>query len=98
MDATIATRALSRRQFIVTGLTAARGFAIVRAPLKQTHVVVTFLPVTSPTATEHDRTASLSTCTVQAPHCAMPQPNLVPVRPSSSRSAHKSGASGSISS
>src|SRR5437867_13083502 len=33
------------------------------------------------------------TCTVHAPHCAMPQPNLVPVSPSSSRTTHKSGVS-----
>src|SRR6266403_180287 len=30
---------------------------------------------------------------VQAPHCAMPQPNLVPVSPSDSRSTHSSGVS-----
>jgi hypothetical protein len=30
-------------------------------------------------------------CTVQAPHNATPQPNLVPVRPSSSRKYHMSG-------
>jgi hypothetical protein len=28
---------------------------------------------------------------VQAPHCAMPQPNFVPVNPSDSRSTHSSG-------
>ena len=36
-------------------------------------------------------------CTVQAPHCAMPQPYLVPVMPSVSRSTHSSGVSGSTS-
>jgi hypothetical protein len=41
-----------------------------------------------------DRTGSPLTWTVQAPHWAMPQPNLVPVRPSSSRSTHSSGVSG----
>src|ERR1700733_8619945 len=35
---------------------------------------------------------------VQAPHCAMPQPNFVPVRPNSSRTTHNSRVSGSISS
>ena len=29
-----------------------------------------------------------SRCTVQAPHWAMPQPNLVPVMPRTSRSTH----------
>ncbi len=28
-----------------------------------------------------ERTGAPSMCTVQAPHCAMPQPYLVPVRP-----------------
>ena len=41
------------------------------------------------------RTAVPSRCTVQAPHRAMPQPNLVPVRPSSSRRNQSSGMSGS---
>jgi hypothetical protein len=44
-----------------------------------------------------ERTAMPSRCTVQAPHKASPQPNLVPVRPSRSRSAHSSGMSGSAS-
>src|SRR6185369_13830662 len=35
--------------------------------------------------------------TVQAPHCAMPQPNLVPVIPRMSRSTHSSGMSGGAS-
>ena len=34
-------------------------------------------------------------CTVQAPHSATPQPNLVPVKPSSSRRNHISGIDGS---
>src|SRR5579864_873593 len=33
--------------------------------------------------------------TVQAPHCAMPQPYFVPVRPSASRSTHSNGVPGS---
>src|SRR6185369_11787119 len=36
-----------------------------------------------------------STCTVQAPHRPCPQPNLVPVKPSSSRITQSSGVSGS---
>ena len=46
-------------------------------------------PSTVPTATTQERIASPLTCTVQAPHCAMPQPNLVPVRPNSSRNTHR---------
>src|SRR5688572_11127647 len=45
----------------------------------------------------HARTALPSTCTVHAPHIAMPQPNLVPVSPMPSRIAHRSGVSGSTS-
>ena len=36
-----------------------------------------------------------STCTVQAPHWAMPQPNFVPVRPIVSRMTQRSGSVGS---
>ena len=36
-----------------------------------------------------------SRCTVQAPHKAAPQPNLVPVSPISSRITQSSGVSGS---
>src|SRR5919109_4987506 len=43
------------------------------------------------------QSAAPSTCTVQAPHSAWPQPNLVPVMPSTSRSAHSSGVSPSTS-
>src|SRR5690242_10937718 len=42
-----------------------------------------------------ERTAASSRCTVQAPHSAMPQPYLVPVRPSTSRRYHSSGICGS---
>ena len=45
----------------------------------------------------HERTTWPSRCTVHAPHSASPQPYLVPVRPSTSRSAHSSGISGSTS-
>ncbi|MNW05316.1 hypothetical protein D3C71_2015490 [compost metagenome] len=54
-------------------------------------------PLTEPTGVTHERTALPSTCTVQAPHCATPQPNLVPGRFSSSRSTHSKGISGSMS-
>ncbi len=45
-----------------------------------------------------ERMALPSRCTVQAPHSAMPQPNLVPCRPATSRIAHSSGIVGSASS
>src|SRR6202171_2602906 len=50
-----------------------------------------------PTANRQDRTGAPSTCTVQAPHCAMPHPNLVPVSPRISRSTQSSGISGGAS-
>ena len=46
-------------------------------------------------ASRRTRRGAPSTCTVQAPHSAMPQPNLVPVSPRSSRSTQRSGLSGS---
>src|SRR5262245_23835815 len=58
-------------------------------------MVVTDLPATSDIGTPHERTASPSRCTVQAPHSATPQPNLVPIRPSSSRRYHMRGIDGS---
>ena len=42
-------------------------------------MVVIFLPATAATGVTQERSGAPSTCTVQAPHCAMPQPNLVPV-------------------
>src|SRR4051794_21621610 len=54
-------------------------------------MVVTDLPPRSDIGTPQARTASPSICTVQAPHTATPQPNFVPVRPSSSRRYHISG-------
>src|SRR5579872_5670563 len=42
-----------------------------------------------------ERTASLSRMTVQAPQSASPQPNLVPVRPISSRINQSRGSAGS---
>jgi hypothetical protein len=44
-----------------------------------------------------ERTGLPATWTVQAPHWAMPHPNLVPVMPRTSRSTHRSGMSGGTS-
>src|SRR2546421_7230850 len=60
-------------------------------------MVVIFLPAACATVVWHERTGWPSKCTVQAPHCAMPQPNLVPVSCSRSRMTHRSGVSGSAS-
>src|SRR4029077_12023700 len=60
-------------------------------------MVTTCLPSARRTGVTHDRTASPSRWTVQAPHRAMPQPNLVPVRPSVSRRTQSSGVSPSTS-
>jgi hypothetical protein len=54
-------------------------------------------PSTALTGVMHDRVARPPTWTVQAPHMPMPQPNLVPVRPISSRITHSSGVSSSTS-
>ena len=45
-------------------------------------MVTIFLAPTAFTGTWQERVATPSICTVQAPHWAMPQPYLVPVRPS----------------
>src|SRR5690348_18313596 len=58
-------------------------------------MVVIALPSAADTVVTQERTALPSISTVQAPHWAMPQPYLVPVRPSVSRSTHKSGVRGS---
>src|SRR5258708_35238819 len=60
-------------------------------------MVVTCLPETRESGATQERIAIPSRCTVQAPHKAMPHPNLVPVRPSESRITHKSGVDGSSS-
>jgi hypothetical protein len=60
-------------------------------------MVVTAAPCRLSTGVTQERVAVPSTCTVQAPHSAMPQPNLVPVIPSTSRSTHNSGVSPSTS-
>ena len=57
-------------------------------------MVVICLPAASLTETPQERIATPSIWTVQAPHCAMPQPYLVPVRPTFSRIAQSSGVSG----
>src|SRR3989441_2191412 len=62
--------------------------------LERPSIVVTRLPATAATGSTQVRVATPSRCTVQAPHCAMPQPNLVPVSPSVSRSTQRSGVSG----
>src|SRR5258705_174675 len=48
-------------------------------------MVVIFAPPAALTGIEHERTGRPFMCTVQAPHCATPQPYLVPVRPTCSR-------------
>src|SRR5512134_2091972 len=58
-------------------------------------MVTTFLPATAESGVVHALTASPPTSTVQAPQTAMPQPNLVPISPNSSRTTHISGVSGS---
>src|ERR1700704_1752316 len=60
-------------------------------------MVVTSLPATRDTGTTHDRIASPSRWTVQAPHSAMPHPYLVPVRPRFSRKTQSRGVEGSTS-
>jgi hypothetical protein len=60
-------------------------------------MVVIFRSPTEETGVTQERIGSPSRCTVQAPHWAMPHPNLVPVRPSPSRRAQSSGVSGSTS-
>lgn len=51
-------------------------------------------PARLETGKTHDRTATPSTWTVQAPHNAIPQPNFVPVRCITSRRAQSRGTSG----
>src|SRR6185369_805477 len=56
-------------------------------------MVVTLFPSTAETGVTHERVATPFTCTVHAPHWAMPQPNLVPGRSNQSRNAQRSGVS-----
>src|SRR6202140_1906330 len=60
-------------------------------------MVVICLPATAATGIEQERVATPSICTVQAPHCAMPQPYLVPVMPIVSRNTQRSGVESSTS-
>src|SRR5262245_33071857 len=57
-------------------------------------MVVTFPAPTVETAVTQERVGLPSRCTVQAPHCAIPPPNFVPVRPRVSRKTQSSGVSG----
>src|SRR2546426_1882213 len=66
-------------------------------PLARPSMVVTCLPTAALTGTTQERTAAPSRCTVHEPHSAMPQPYLVPVRPTCSRIAHSRGVPGSTS-
>jgi len=59
-------------------------------------VVTADLPMLS-IGVMQERVATPSTCTVQAPHSAIPQPNFVPVMPSTSRNTQRSGVSSSTS-
>jgi hypothetical protein len=59
-------------------------------------VVIADVPMLSIGVTQ-ERMATPSRCTVQAPHSAMPQPNFVPVMPSTSRNTQSSGVSPSTS-
>src|SRR6266487_516105 len=60
-------------------------------------MVVILLPAAAPSGVEQDRAGCPFTCTVQAPHSAMPQPYLVPVMPRWSRRTHRRGVSRSAS-
>jgi hypothetical protein len=59
-------------------------------------VVIADVPILSIDVMQ-ERVAMPSMCTVHAPHSDMPQPNFVPVMPSTSRSTHNSGVSPSTS-
>ncbi len=55
------------------------------------------LPTTAETGVTHERVGWPSTWTVQAPHSAMPQPNLEPFMSRASRRVQSSGVSPSTS-
>src|SRR6266851_267236 len=57
-------------------------------------MVVIALPTAAATGMTQDRRGAPSTCTVQAPHRAIPQPNFVPVKPTRSRKTQSSGMFG----
>ena len=56
--------------------------------------MVTSLPAARDSGATQERTASPLSCTVQAPHCATPQPYFVPVRPRFSRKTQSRGVEG----
>src|SRR5262245_21721033 len=56
-------------------------------------MVVMSAPATADTGVTHERVATPFTCTVQAPQCAPPRPNLVPFMSRTSRSTQSSGIS-----
>src|ERR1700720_2486375 len=60
-------------------------------------MVVMFLPATLEIGVIHERIGWPLRWTVHAPHSAIPQPNLVPVRPSVSRKTQSSGICGTTS-
>src|ERR1700709_641962 len=59
-------------------------------------VVISDAPMLS-SGVMQERVGAPSICTVQAPHSAIPHPNLVPVMPSTSRNTQRSGVSPSAS-
>ena len=61
-------------------------------------MVVIVAPAIAATEVTQERWARPLILTVQAPHCAIPQPNLVPVKPSCSRITDSTGVLGSTSS
>src|ERR1700733_12658958 len=61
-------------------------------------MVVTLRPATLDNGVTQERMALPSRWTVPAPHSAMPQPNLVPGKPATSRTAQSRGMLGSASS
>src|SRR5258706_11972727 len=60
-------------------------------------VTIRSLALRLPTGIEHERRTSPLTWTEHEPHCATPQPYLVPVSPTCSRSTQRSGVSASTS-
>jgi hypothetical protein len=55
------------------------------------------LPSADESMVMHERVAAPSKWISHEPQIPMPQPNLVPVKPNSSRKTHNSGRSGSLS-
>src|SRR5207244_11429917 len=62
-----------------------------RRPGDSPAMVVTDLPCTLDTGVRQENVRPPSMCTMEAPHCPAPQPYLVPVSLSSSRSTHRRG-------